>query len=146
MKAFILENVTGIMKKIPGMKFSSLDLILQKLRRACGRDWYIEVYKVNSRNFALAQNRWRIYIAGVSRAIMIFPLPTMLYDLPYQANLLGFLKDFPNIRTQYLPPKQKENLIEVKKVYKKELKDPNRRGEVLCFDLCRTWGFNTVCP
>ena len=63
---FVLENVVGITHKKNGR--SSLAGLLRMLRRCTG--FKIVAWKMNSRDYGVAQNRPRVYIVGVRKSHM----------------------------------------------------------------------------
>jgi len=139
LKFFVLENVKGLATRYQGQA-SVLELALARLQRSVPF-FEIRVWRLNSKDYTLAQHRERIYIIAMRRSVLarsgrqcIGLEPPVMPRCP----LAQFLtRDAPNVYHSELAPSQQENLVAYMKLIMDYIVDPDMQGKFACFDLSR---------
>lgn len=69
-KAFVMENVLGILSMKTKKGVLSVNLIMKELRKG----YNVEYYKLNSADFGVPQNRFRVFFIGIRKDLNIIPI------------------------------------------------------------------------
>ena len=129
---FVFENVAGIAHKHGGV--SCLTRIVRALKSQTG--FSVKWWRLNSKDFGVAQHRPRVYIVGVRtsllRAKLAKPLPTQC--VPLRHFLIPGLRG-TNLRS--LTTKQRANLQEYMRRLKAKRQDANLKGTFAAFRVDR---------
>jgi DNA (cytosine-5)-methyltransferase 1 len=74
-KAFVMENVKGLLSMKNNKNEKVIDIILEEFRKL--EEYNVQLHRVNTADYGVPQKRQRIFIVGTKRGYSFtFPLPT----------------------------------------------------------------------
>ena len=79
---FVLENVEGLFKRQAGQEASYGTLLVDWMSTSLPKGWKVKVMRANTRDCGVPQCRPRVFIIGVSPAMLRTPLQKRLWDRP----------------------------------------------------------------
>lgn len=140
---FILENVKGMLHRLPDLPDTPIATVLERLREELGSGWHVSYDVLAARDYGLPQSRNRVYIVGRRKSFCSLDessiaAPGRHTDVTRMHDVIGNLPERQRPGTPSYTAAQMVNVSNFKEFYTAEIEDRAFEGRYAIFDRTRT--------